>query len=275
MYRVIKVLNNNTILAAHNQQEVVVMFKGIGFGRKVDEEFEVSKQAKKYIMQKDNNDARRSSELLYQMDPIYLEIASEIIYLAKEKFEKVDEGVLLPLADHICYAIKRMEDDLMPSNPFLNDIRLLFPDEYEVAEKGKDIIEAMISKTINEDEIGYITLHVHSAISANKVSDTMEATRIIHESIDSLQQDLGITIDTKSISYVRLMNHIKFLILRLNTNEKLQMDISEFTKEKFPFAYEKAKDVCEALSKTLSKNLPDNEIGYLALHLERILSCIT
>ena len=66
----------------------------------------------------------------------------------------------------------------------------------------------------------------------------MEATRIIHESIIKLENDLNIVIDIQSVSYARLMNHIKFLILRLNKNEELQMDISEFTKDKFPFAYE-------------------------------------
>ena len=70
------------------------------------------------------------------------------------------------------------------------------------------------------------------------------------------------------------MNHIKFLILRLNKNEELQMDISEFTKDKFPFAYEQASNMCEALSKVLKKKLPEREVGYLALHLERILSSI-
>lgn len=79
-------------------------------------------------------------------------------------------------------------------------------------------------------------------------------------------------IDVESISYARLMNHIKFLIIRLNTNEQLQMDISEFTKNKFPFAYEQAIRMCDNLSKVLHKELPASEIGYLALHLERILS---
>ena len=65
----------------------------------------------------------------------------------------------------------------------------------------------------------------------------MEAARIVHESIIKLQTDLNVKIDIESISYARLMNHIKFLIIRLNTNEQLQMDISEFTKNKFPFAY--------------------------------------
>ena len=184
----------------------------------------------------------------------------------------MSHDILLPLADHIYYAIKRMEENIMPSNPFTNDIRLLFPDEYEIAAKGKEVIEKYVRRVINDDEIGFITLHIHSAISSNKVAESMEATRVIHEGILQLQSDLHIVIDVQSISYVRLMNHIKFLILRLNTNEKLQMDISEFTKDKFPFAYEQARHMCESLSKVLNKELPETEIGYLALHLERILS---
>lgn len=162
----------------------------------------------------------------------------------------------------------------MPSNPFINDIRLLFPDEYEVALIGRDVIKKFVFKTINEDEVGFITLHIHSAISSNQVAESMEATRVIHEGIVKLQKDLNIIIDVQSISYVRLMNHIKFLILRVNSNEKLQMDISEFTKDRFPFAYEQAFNMCKALSKVLKKDLPESEVGYLALHLERILSSI-
>lgn len=33
-----------------------------------------------------------------------------------------------------------------------------------------------------------------------------------------------------------------------------------------------ARHMCESLSKVLNKKLPETEIGYLALHLERILS---
>ena len=275
MYQVVKVLNNNTILSTCELQEVIIMYKGIGFGKKMDELVDVPKAAKVYVMQKGTQDKRRSSEIVNLIDPQYLEITSEILKVANEKFGEIDEGILLPLADHICYAMKRMEEKIMPSNPFLQDIRLLFPDEYNVALEGRKIIEDVLGKTINDDEVGYITLHIHSAITYNPVNESMEATRIIHESIDKLQEELHIHIDTQSISYVRLMNHIKFLLLRLNTNEQLQMDISEFTKEKFPFAYEQASSICHALSKTLKKELPENEIGYLALHLERILSNIT
>ena len=149
---------------------------------------------------------------------------------------------------------------------------MLFPDEYEVAQEARDIIFQYTSQMINDDEVGFITLHVHSAVSTNKVVESMEATRIIHEQILQLQNDLNIVIDVHSISYARLMNHIKFLIVRINTGEKLQMDISEFTKDKFPFAYQQAQQMCDSLSKILKKEMPETEVGYLALHLERILS---
>ena len=206
------------------------------------------------------------------INPVYLEIAAEIIKEATNKFQKVNHDILIPLADHIHFTIKRMDENIMPSNPFTYDIRLLFPDEYEVALKSKEIIKSFINKEINNDEVSFITLHIHSAISSNKVGESMEAARIVHESIIKLQTDLNVKIDIESISYARLMNHIKLLIIRLNTNEQLQMDISEFTKNKFPFAYEQAIRMCDNLSKVLHKELPASEVGYLALHLERILS---
>lgn len=274
MYKIIKVLNNNTILASNETEEVIIMHKGIGFSKKTDDFIEVPRNAKKYLMQKAYQARRGANEIINYIDPIYLEIASEIIKLTIDRFKKVDNDILLPLADHIYFSIKRMDENIMPSNPFVNDIRLLFPDEYEVALKGREIIEKYVSRTINDDEVGFITLHIHSAISSNQVAESMEATRIVHESIVKLENDLKIVIDVQSVSYARLMNHIKFLILRLNKNEELQMDISEFTKDKFPFAYEQASNMCDALSKVLKKKLPETEVGYLALHLERILSSI-
>ena len=41
MYEVVKVLNNNTILAHRDHEEVIIMYKGIGFGKKAGEHFEI------------------------------------------------------------------------------------------------------------------------------------------------------------------------------------------------------------------------------------------
>ena len=157
-------------------------------------------------------------------------------------------------------------------NPLLNTIKTNFPLAFDITLTCTAKIFNKPPYILTEDEVGYITLHVHSAISTDHVGESMQAMEIIHESIDKLRKELNIGIDRNSISYIRLMNHIKYLLLRLNTEEKLQMDISDFTQERFPFAYERSKEICIRLSKVLKKEIPQSEIGYLALHLERILS---
>lgn len=272
MYQIEKVLNNNSVLARDNDQEVIFLGRGIGFGKKVNDIFEPDSNVKKYLMETKERETRLPQEIIGNVDPIYIEISSDIIKYTQEEFDSVDTKILLPLADHIDFAIKRMKENVNMSNPFTKDIELLFPQEYAIALKGKDLIKAAIGYEITDDEVGYITLHVHSAISSNHVAESIQAMEIIHESIDKLRQDLRIEIDRNSISYIRLMNHIKYLLLRLNTREKLQMDISDFTKETFPFAYDQAKEICARLAKVMNKDIPQSEIGYLALHLERILS---
>ena len=272
MYTIEKVLNNNAILVSKGQDEIIVVYKGIGFSKNVNDCIEIPRNAKKYVMQKSYRGKNFSNDIFNYIDPVFLEIASEIIRETQKVFDSVDEDILLPLADHIYFAIKRMENNILPMNPFKNDIQIFFAQEYEVAKKAKEIIREYIHKEINEDEIGFITLHVHSAISSHAVAETMEVTRVMHESICQLEKDLNITINLESISYVRLMNHIKFVMLRLNKNETLHMDITEFAKVKFPFAFEQAQTICQKLEKALHQSLPKSEIGYLALHLERILS---
>lgn len=272
MYEILKVLNHNTILVLKDNEELIVMSKGIGFGKKQGDHVEIPRNAKQYKMQKSYQAKQKSNNIIDYIDPIYIEIASEIISLTKTKFGKVEHDILLPLADHIYFAIKRIKEKDYPANPFYTDIQLVFPDEYEVALQAKDVIREYTHEEINADEIGFITLHIHSAVSVNKVGESMEVMRVIREFFKKLQADLKVRIDSNSLSYIRLMNHIKFLLLRLNNGEELQMDITEFTKEKFPFAYEQARVMCEQLSKVLHKELPDSELGYLALHLERILS---
>ena len=272
MCEIVKILNHNTILVLKDNEEIIVMSKGIGFGKKQGEQVDVPRNAKQYKMQKSYQAKQKSNNIFDYIDPMYIEISSEIITLTKERFGKVEHDILLSLADHIYFAVKRIKEKDFPSNPFNMDIQLMFPDEYSVALKAKDIIEKYTNEEINADEIAFITLHIHSAISVNKVGQSMEVMRVIREFFKKLQADLNIRIDANSLSYIRLMNHIKFLLLRLNNDEELQMDITEFTKEKFPFAYEQARVLCEQLSRVLHKDLPDSELVYLALHLERILS---
>lgn len=270
MYTVVKTLNNNSVLVQDvSGISMIFLGKGIGFGKENGDSITLGAGVELYRF-KETNDHGDAMEIIQEVNPIFIEVAGRILQLAQARFHEVDKNILLPLADHIAFSIERMKANMDISNPFASEIALLYREEYEVALQGKAIIEEMCGYTINEGEIGYITLHVHSARGEDKVSEAMQTAVIIRDSIEEVERDYGISIDTNSMSYTRLMNHMKFLMLRLQSDEELQMDVGDYVSKQFPYAYKTAQKICEELRKVYHKDIPETEIGYLALHIERV-----
>ena len=140
MFRVIKVLNHNGVLAIDMdiQKEYILLGKSIGFSKKVNERFEAPENTQIYLLQQETYSGS-TKEIINNFEPQSLEIASNIIMEAEKKFKSVDKNILYPLSDHIAFALKRIKNNEQISNPLTSDIRALFYDEYEVACKGRDI----------------------------------------------------------------------------------------------------------------------------------------
>lgn len=272
MFRVIKALNHNGVLAVDmdTYKEYILLGKGIGFGKKVNERMEAPEDAHIYLLQKDT-ERGPSRELINEIAPEILEITNHIIVEAEKIFKKVDQNILCPLADHIAYAIKRIKSNEQISNPLTQDIKALFPEEYEVAQKGKDIIKEIEGIEINEDEIGYIALHIHSSLGDEKVSQAMEIAMLVRNCITSIEDSIGKQIDIESLSYNRLMSHIKYMAARILKGETIKLDMNDYISERFPDSFEIAERICKKLSRELKKDIKDVEIGYLAMHIERVI----
>ena len=269
MYKVRKVLNNNAILVIDldNNQEVIFIGTGVGFGKKTNMMVDIdANNCQRYIQEKGVDVTKQVTK----NDAIYLEIASKLIEEAKKHFDCFDTNILITLSDHIAFSISRMNAGLVINNPFKNDIKLLFAEEYEVAKKSVNIIYNLLDVVINEDEISYITLHLHSARSDAKVSDSLLFATLIRESMDEIEKSLNIEIDFDSLSYSRLLTHLKYLLLRCKLKERLTIDMDEFTKTNFPTSYDLAKKIIRKFERQLKIIIDDSEIGYLAIHIERI-----
>ena len=111
MYRVEKVLNHNVILAIceKDKQEYLIMGKGIGFGKKIAERLEVIEEAQVYSLV-DVKNAKGTTSSVKEITPIYLEAAGMLLDEAEKRIGKVDRSVLIPLADHIDFAVKRIRE---------------------------------------------------------------------------------------------------------------------------------------------------------------------
>lgn len=272
MYRIIKTLNHNAILAADmkDNQEYILLAKGIGFGKKVSERVEAPEDASIYSLQNVTKQGK-AKELVRDIPAEYFEISNRILECAEQEFGKIDRDILFPMANHIAYAVKRMQDGEQISNPLTSDIRVLFYKEYKIAEISRELLKEMMHVDITDDEIGYIALHVHSCLEEEGVATSMQMALIVRECVTMIEEQSGRKIDILSLDYNRLMNHIKFMFARAVNGETLKLNMNEYIKQNYPKAFEMAETICRHMGKALNKQLDEVEIGYLAMHIERAL----
>ncbi len=273
MFKILKVLNNNSILVIDldTKQELIFLGKGVGFGKKVNQNVSEIENAKAYRFTEQQS-RQESIDTIKSISPVFIEIAGGIIEEAEKQFGNVDNNILLPLADHIAFAIKRMEQDIELKNPFAKEIKVLFEEEYNVAKKGKNLINQKIGVEINDDEVGYITLHVHTALTREHVVQSMDVARMIQEGIQTIEKELGAMLDDATISYTRLLTHMKFMILRVINDEKLHLDMTDYVLENFPDSFALARQICNSFEQSIKKPFPNIEISYFAIHIERVKS---
>lgn len=273
MYRVIKALNHNAVLALESgtNAEYLIMGKGIGFGKKVSERVEPAADSVIYSLQSVSKKGK-AKELFQEMDAKYLEMANAILNGAEKEFGKIDRGILFPMADHIAFAVKRMKRGETITNLLTQDIQILFYKEFKVASLIRDMLRQEEGLEIPDDEIGYVALHVHSATDGEKVASAMQIAAAVRECVTLIEQDAGRRIDVQTLSYNRLMNHIKYMAARAVRGEKLKVNMNQYIRQEFPRSYEIADTVCAHFGKQLGRTLPDTEIGYLAMHIERVFT---
>ena len=272
MYRVSKILNNNGVIAIDmdENKEYVILGKGVGFGKKVSQRFDKPEGCTTYRLEQET-ERGSAKELVKGIEPEYLEIADAILTESQKVFgDSIDRGILFPLADHISFAVARIRRNEQISNPLTEDIKVLFYSEFKVAETLKTILRERLQIEIDDHEVGYVALHIHSAIGDEKVSVAMQTARAVRECIDMIEKATGKPIDVLSLSYNRLMNHMKYMVARASTGEKLNLDMNEYMLDQYPQAYKVATDICKNLEGCIRHKLDETETGYLAMHIQRV-----
>ena len=271
MYRICKVLNHNGVIALdmNDSKEYVLLGKGVGFGKKPGERFEQTADCTVYSLQ-ETSSRGDAAELIKSIQPEYFQMANRILNEAERHFGKIDRSILFPMADHIAFAVQRLQKGEKISNPLTEDIKTLFHSEFKVASMIQTILKEEKQIDIDEDEIGYVALHIHSALEKESVSVSMQMARAVRDCVSVIEVQRGIRINVMSLSYNRLMNHVKYMVARVLKGESLKVNMNDYVQHNFPDAFELATTVCDHLSHALHKPLEELEIGYLAMHIERV-----
>ena len=71
-------------------------------------------------------------------------VAEEILHLAAGRFGPLGEEAHLTLAEHLAATVDRVRQGMPIPNPFLAQIQLLYPEEYELAGQAVEMIAARL-----------------------------------------------------------------------------------------------------------------------------------
>ncbi|OLN22984.1 transcriptional antiterminator [Domibacillus antri] len=268
-----KVLNNNVLIASgEDGVEVVLIGRGIGFGRQQGDSI-VRESVEKLFVLTDRNEQEQYKKLLPHLDDETLKVIIAAVELIRERVgETLNEHIHVGLTDHLLFAVNRMMRGMGIRNPFLLETKALYPFEYEIAADVTKLINSKLTVSLPEGETGFIALHIHSAIANKDVRDLSRHSELIAKLIQMIETQLDVELDKESIDYMRLVRHIRYTIERVVRGEKVDEPekIANLLKTEYPVCYNLSWKLIKVMQQTLKNPVYDAEAVYLTMHLQRI-----
>jgi transcriptional antiterminator len=266
-----KIYNNNIVAVSMNGVERILFNIGIGFGKRNGDIIKSGTKVEKIFVIEDEDNLRNFEQVVENVDEEFLALCEKMIsFIANELNEDLDERIHVALVDHLNFAVKRLSNHEEIENPFLMEVKALYTQEYALAEKVAQLLQAETKINIPESEIGFIALHIHSARSSGKLSTTLRSTQLINLVINYVEGQLDLKIDKTTLDYARFITHLRFAIKRILSNIPIKNDFIRQIKSKYKLAFKIAKGVSKLLVQRLEKDVTEGETAYLAMHIERL-----
>ncbi|MCT8976156.1 PRD domain-containing protein [Clostridium sp. CX1] len=270
-YKIRKVLNNNVVIAEEDAEELILVGKGIGF------DFGKSgiipkDRVENVFIKKTSKIGENYQKVLKNIESSIVGISEEIInYAEKELKVKLNEAIHISLPDHISFALNRINKGVNIENPFKSELNALYPVEYRISVEAVEAINKRFNINFPEDEAGFICLHIRAALTKKEVSESLAYTKKIGQVMELIQRLTGKKLEKSSLAYIRTMNHINFMIERVEKGKPIKNDLLESIKTGLAAQYSVGIKIAMKIEDLFSITIPEDEIGYIALHIKRLV----
>lgn len=273
--KVVRVLNNNIVATiTDDKKEAVAQGSGIGFQKKPGDILDRNKIEKLYVFQ--DEEQAKFLKLLEDTPIEYFQVAEEIVKHAEEVLGlQISSKVLISLTDHISFAIERQSQNLSLPNLMLHEVKVLYPQEYQIGVWALSHIKDKLHISLEQDEAGYIAIHIVNAqlnVSKERVTNILELCSGV---INIIQTHFSINLNEDSLEYSRLLTHLKYLAQRIFTKQNVNFEES---KEMFYFLVQKDKRLLACIEEIVTYiwnrfhySFSQEEQVYLMIHLLKVI----
>ncbi|GAA3907597.1 PRD domain-containing protein [Microbacterium invictum] len=273
-----KVLNNNVVISIDvDGGERVLMGRGLGFGLKPTDEIDPAKVEKTFILDT-GAEGERERRLLTDVPYPIIEAVTRAVDEAERILGRhLGRRLAIAVIDHIQFVLERLDKGVRIPATSMPELRVLHPQEFAAAEAMADSIGASLRRELPAEEAVFLSMHVLNATRDEPNGTAALLFRRVQHVAQTVENGLGVTLDTGSHDYARFILHVQFLLQRLVERSMLasgDTSFFEFAKHSYPRSYAIAEDVKAYVREATGSDLTDEELLYVIVHVERLRSQI-
>lgn len=270
-----KILNTSVVLVEEKNNQVILLAKGIGFGRKAGEEITYDPATTQVFVPTTIEKLEQMEQLMQQIPSEIVDACSKIYHFAQEYLKKqLNPSVVFLLTDHIHFAIERYRKNMNVVNRMVWEMESFYPEEYQCALECLKILKEQLKINFPENEAVNIAFHlVNSEVKEDEQYDSQKYAKVIGDIVSLVTYALQKNVNKESIHYTRFVTHIRFFVERFFTGQMLQdTDLSLYLmqKEKYPTETKIANMVKEYLYTRYHELITDEEMSFLMIHIYRL-----
>ena len=274
--RVKKVINNNILCVVDDKgSEMIVTGRGLGFKRKTGERIDPALVEKTYHVE-GKAEQRKLRELVEQIPLEHLKLTQDLIEQIRSQITSpLNESLLITLADHISFAIKRKQEGVEFSNPLEGAIMSYYPTEYHLGQQCLRVIQREIQVELSPSEAAFIALHIVNAELNTSMSVMYDITKLIQGALEVVEYYYQRKFDRESLDFNRFIVHLRFFAQRLfqaapSYTDEYDNEFRDMIRRSRARHYKCAQHIAEYIRNAYQKEVSDAELIYLTIHLKRI-----
>lgn len=272
---IVKVMNNSLVFVKNDDNnEIIVMGKGIGFMKKAGEFIDSSKIEKIFTL-KDDEAKKNYFRAMEDVSSEYIDVTNDIVKYASDILNcKLNDNVFISLIDYISFAIERFNKNISLQNRLLWEVKKFYPNEFKVGIYAVNKINDILGVKLPEEEAGNIAFHIVNAQTENsEMENTILMIKMMKDILNIIKYHLDVNLDKESLNYSRFITHLQFFLQRViegKVADSKNSFILTQVESQYPEKVNCARSIKSYVEKLLNIEVGDDEILYLAMHIIRV-----
>lgn len=266
--------NNNVVEAidAHGRS-VVVTGRGVGFRVNPGQQVPPERIQLTYVLESQQR-AGKIADALALIPADVLAVARKIVIAAQDRFGLNPVSMLLPLAEHLAFALRRARDGQDIDVPLAFEVAQLYPEEHEFGRFALKVIRADLGVDIHSSEATAFALHVVSAqFTCDRIASAVRMTQDIGGIVKLVERHLAVRLDPAAAGTARFITHVRYLLAGFASGRRCDrepVEVIAVIQQSLAASWRVAEIVAEFLIAQQYPKLSEAEIGFLALHISRL-----